>query len=208
MNSVNYKYFEFLVIFIIAPISFVFKYPVWIKLAIGIVGFLYVIYVLLKVEKEMFMVSPNLNWRLFWKETLLKLILIMSLTTLFVFLTSKDFLFNVLLNKPIFWLLIIFIYSLFSVYPQELIYRTFYFKRYRNLINDKWLFIIINAVVFSLGHLFFKNYLVILLTFIGGLLFALTFTKTKSTLLVSIEHAIYGSWLFTVGMGTMLGFPA
>lgn len=47
-----------------------------------------------------------------------------------------------------------------------------------------------------------------ILTFIGGLLFALTFKKTKSTLLVSIEHAIYGSWLFTVGMGEMLGFPS
>jgi len=27
-------------------------------------------------------------------------------------------------------------------------------------------------------------------------------------LLVSIEHAIYGCWLFTVGMGSMLGFPS
>jgi hypothetical protein len=25
--------------------------------------------------------------------------------------------------------------------------------------------------------------------------------------LVSIEHAIYGNWLFTVGMGQMLAFP-
>jgi membrane protease YdiL (CAAX protease family) len=62
--------------------------------------------------------------------------------------------------------------------------------------------------VFSLGHIFFKNALVMVLTFLGGILFALTFNKTKSTLLVSIEHAIYGSWLFTVGMGSMLGFPS
>jgi len=47
-----------------------------------------------------------------------------------------------------------------------------------------------------------------ILTFVGGILFALTFQKTKSTLLVSIEHAIYGCWLFTVGMGEMLGFPS
>jgi hypothetical protein len=47
-----------------------------------------------------------------------------------------------------------------------------------------------------------------ILTFIGGILFAFTFKKTKSTLLVSIEHAIYGCWLFTVGMGEMLGFPS
>ena len=65
----------------------------------------------------------------------------------------------------------------------------------------------VNAALFSLAHIFFKNTLVMILTFIGGILFALTFKKTKSTLLVSIEHAIYGSWLFTVGMGEMLGFP-
>lgn len=62
--------------------------------------------------------------------------------------------------------------------------------------------------MFSLGHIFFRNTLVLVLTFFGGLLFAITYSKTKSTLLVSIEHAIYGSWLFTVGMGDMLGFPS
>ncbi len=66
----------------------------------------------------------------------------------------------------------------------------------------------INAIVFSLGHIFFKNTLVMILTFVGGLLFAFTFQKTRSTLLVTVEHAIYGSWLFTVGMGDMLGFPS
>jgi hypothetical protein len=44
------------------------------------------------------------------------------------------------------------------------------------------------------------------LTFFGGLLFAFTYSKTKSTFLVNIEHAIYGSGLFTLGMGVMLGF--
>jgi CAAX protease family protein len=70
------------------------------------------------------------------------------------------------------------------------------------------LLLFVNAIVFSLGHIFFRNTLVLVLTFFGGLLFAYTFSKTKSTLLVSIEHAIYGCWLFTVGMGSMLGFPS
>jgi membrane protease YdiL (CAAX protease family) len=56
--------------------------------------------------------------------------------------------------------------------------------------------------------MFLKNSLVMLLTFLGGILFAITFHKTRSTLLVSIEHAIYGIWLFTVGMGEMLAFPS
>lgn len=208
MNSSTYKKLEFFVIFILLPASFAIRYSAWIKLSIGFVGFLYILYILLKIEKEKFKTAPNLNWKLFWKETLLKFLIIAFLTTLFVFFNNRDALFNVLLSKPKLWIFILFIYSLFSVYPQELIYRTFYFKRYKELIHNDSLFIFINAAVFSLGHLFFKNSLVIILTFLGGLLFAVTYSKTKSTLLVSIEHIIYGCWLFTVGMGSMLGFPA
>lgn len=67
--------------------------------------------------------------------------------------------------------------------------------------------VIINAIIFSLAHLFFKNGLVLLVTFIGGVIFSLTYLKFKSTALVTIEHALYGNWLFTVGMGQMLDFP-
>ncbi|WP_254712471.1 CPBP family intramembrane glutamic endopeptidase [Polaribacter pectinis] len=105
-------------------------------------------------------------------------------------------------------MIFLFIYAFFSVYPQELLFRTFFFKRYENLFKNERLFIFINAVLFSLAHLFFQNTIVIVITFIGGILFAITYKKTKSTFLVSVEHAIYGCWLFTVGMGEMLGFPS
>ena len=112
-----------------------------------------------------------------------------------------------MLNKPIKWLVLLFVYSFFSVYPQELVYRTFFFKRYDGLFKNEALFIFVNAILFSLAHLFFGSTLVLILTFLGGFLFAYTYKKTQSTLLVSIEHALYGCWLFTVGMGEMLGFP-
>lgn len=207
MNSVFYKGIEFFVIFILIPVSYSLSYSAYIKLALGVLGLCYIIYILLKVENEKFRITPYLNWKLFWIETLIKFLLIAFLTTLFVWLTNTKALFEVVLNKPIMWVKFLLIYSFFSVYPQELLYRTFFFKRYKMLFKNELLFIFINAIVFSLAHLFFKNSLVIILTFLGGLLFALTFNKTKSTLLVSIEHAIYGSWLFTVGMGSMLGFP-
>tara|TARA_R110000868_G_scaffold342619_7_gene603502 strand:+ start:225 stop:851 length:627 start_codon:yes stop_codon:yes gene_type:complete len=208
MNSKLYKATEFFIIFFLIPISFALSYWPWIKLGMGLFGFIYIIYVLLKVEHKKLKISPNLNWKRFWKLTLIKLLIISVLTTLFVWITDRDALFNVLLNKPKLWIFILFVYSLFSVYPQELIYRTFYFDRYKVFFSNDNLFIFINAMVFALAHIFFKNTLVLVLTFLGGLLFAITYIKTKSTLLVSIEHAIYGCWLFTVGMGDMLGFPA
>lgn len=208
MKSNLYKGVEFFIIFILIPVTFTLNYSSWVKLAVGFTGFAYIVFVLLKAEKEKFKIAKNLNWKLFFKQTLIKFLGIVCVTTLFVWFTNKDALFNVLINKPKLWVFILFVYSLFSVYPQELIYRTFYFRRYYNLFKNKNALIIINAIVFSLGHIFFRNTLVLVLTFLGGLLFAITFNKTKSTLLVSIEHAIYGCWLFTVGMGEMLGFPA
>lgn len=208
MKSLKYKLTEFFIIFILIPVSFTITFSVWIKMLIGFFGFLYIVYVLLQIEKNKFKITNGLNWKLFFKITLIKLIIIAVITTVFVYYSDRSSLFKVLLNKPLMWLAILFIYSFLSVYPQELIYRTFYFQRYETLFRNKKIFFFINAIVFCLAHLFFRNSLVIIITFLGGLLFSYTYSKTKSTLFVSIEHAIYGSWLFTVGMGEMLGFPS
>lgn len=207
MNSIKYKCFEFFIIFIVVPTSFAIHYSPFIKLGIGFFGFIYVVYVLLKTENMKFNISKDLEWKPFWKSTVIKLIIITIITTLFVWITDITSLFNVVLNKPLKWFVLLFVYSFFSVYPQELIYRTFFFKRYGVLFKNEGLLIFVNAILFSLAHLFFGSTLVLVLTFLGGLLFAYTYKKTQSTLLVSIEHAIYGCWLLTVGMGGMLGFP-
>lgn len=207
MQSIRYRLLEFFAIFVIVPISFVLEFSLWIKLGIGIIGFIYVVYVLLKIENNEFKVRQHLNWKQFWMRVSIKLLCIALITATYIYFISPQNLFVVVKSKPVFWLVILVVYSIFSVYPQELIYRTFFFQRYESLFRNDALFIFVNAGLFSLAHIFFKNALVMLLTFMGGILFALTFKKTKSTLLVSIEHAIYGCWLFTVGMGEMLGFP-
>ncbi|MFT5673824.1 MAG: membrane protease YdiL (CAAX protease family) [Polaribacter sp.] len=208
MLSNRYKFIELLLIFILIPISFTFSYTPILKLIIGVLGLTYIMFVLFKIEKTKIRIEKNTDWSAFWKSTIIKFLIIAFITSLFVWFTAPKSLLIVMLNKPKLWLLILIFYSVFSVYPQELLYRTFFFKRYSALFKNKNLFIFINALLFSLAHLFFKNTLVLLLTFIGGILFAITFKKTKSTLLVSIEHSIYGCWLFTVGMGNMLGFPS
>lgn len=208
IKTVTYRGIELLVIFVLVPVSFAIDYPILVKLIIGVIGFAYVVYLMLRVERIKFGIVKGLQWKQFWKTTLIKLVIIAVVTTLYMWLVDATNLYVVILNKPLLWVVILFVYSFFSVYPQELIYRTFFFQRYQSLFKNDTLFLIINAALFSLAHIFFKNTLVLFLTFIGGLLFAFTFKKTKSTLLVSIEHAVYGCWLFTVGMGNMLGFPS
>jgi membrane protease YdiL (CAAX protease family) len=207
MQTITYKSIELFSLFVVIPISFAVEFPVWIKMILGLSGFGYVVFVLLRIENKKFKIFDHLNWKQFWKQTLLKLLGIAVITTLYMWIFDSSNLYIVIRHKPVLWVVILFVYSLFSVYPQELIYRTFFFQRYESLFKNEKAFILINAVLFSLAHIFFKNALVVFMTFIGGVLFALTFKKTKSTLLVSIEHAIYGCWLFTVGMGEMLGFP-
>ena len=208
MQTTRYKFLELFIIFILIPISFAFNCASLLKMIIGVSGFIYITYVLFKVEKIKLRISKSINWKVFWTSTFIKLLIIAAITIFFVWYTDTENLFSVMLNKPKLWIVILLFYSLFSVYPQELLYRTFFFKRYGVLFKNEKMFIFINAILFSLAHLLFKNALVLFLTFIGGILFAITFKNTKSTLLVSIEHSIYGCWLFTVGMGSMLGFPS
>ncbi len=207
MQSIRYRLVEFFIGFVLIPVSFVLEFQLWIKLVIGSLAFVYVTYVLLKIENNKFKIRQHINWTQFWQRTIIKFLAIAIITSIYVYIVDYKNLFEVIKSKPMLWVAILFVYSVFSVYPQELIYRTFFFQRYESLFRNNALFIMVNAALFSLAHIFFKNTLVMIFTFIGGVLFALTFKKTKSTLLVSIEHAIYGCWLFTVGMGEMLGFP-
>ena len=132
MKIKTYKYLELLIVFVVIPFSFILDYSPLIKLTIGLTGFVYVLFILLKVEKLKIVIKRDINWSKFFRTTLLKFFIIMVITTTMVWFTNKDLLFSVPLNKPKLWIFILFVYSFFSVYPQELLYRTFFFKRIYN----------------------------------------------------------------------------
>ena len=207
MKNPSYLLTEFLFLFVLMPTSFTLDYALWIKMILAVAGFLYIIFILKRVEHISFRVGRKIEWKVFWKHTLIRLGVIIIVTTAYVLVVDASALFYVPKNNPELFIIILFVYTFLSVWPQEVIYRTFFFKRYELLFRSKSLFIFTNAVLFSLAHLFFRNTFVLVLTFLGGLLFGLTYFKFRSTMLVSIEHAIYGNWLFTVGMGKMLAFP-
>ncbi len=208
MTHPRYLLIEFFLIFIVIPVSFAIPYPVGIKAAIALLGLGYIIYVLFRVEKIKLKIKKGIDWKTFWRRTAMGFLGVIVLTTAYVYFFDPENLFNPPRTNPPKYILFLFIYTFLSVWQQEIIYRTFFFKRYETLFSSKSLLIFVNAIVFCLAHIFFRNALVMALTFIGGILFALTYVKFRSTTLVSIEHALYGNWLFTVGMGQMLGFPS
>jgi len=68
MKSTPYRSIELFLLFVGIPISFVLEFPIWIKLILGVLGFGYVVFVLLRIEKNQFKISNNLNWKQFWKQ--------------------------------------------------------------------------------------------------------------------------------------------
>lgn len=108
---------------------------------------------------------------------------------------------NLVRRHPGFWAVVMAAYPVLSVYPQGLLYRAFFFERYGSLFPGRWAVVFASAAAFGLLHIVFRNKLAPVLTFGGGLLFAWRYGETGSLAASSFEHALYGCWLFTVGLG-------
>ena len=128
-------------------------------------------------------------------------LIIAALALAAVLLLQPRELFNFPRRHPGFWLLVMLLYPIVSVYPQGIIYRGLFFHRYARLFPSRLTRIVAAAAVFSLGHLMFLSPWTLAFTFLGGLLFARTYVKTESLLVASLEHALCGDIMFTVGLG-------
>ncbi|MEN7550983.1 CPBP family intramembrane glutamic endopeptidase [Rapidithrix thailandica] len=146
------------------------------------------------------------TWR-YWRVHLLRYLLFVVLTTVAVRVYEPSSLFDFPAHNPNMWLLTILLYPLWSVFPQEVIYRAFFFHRYKELFQKPWALLLMNALLFSFSHIIFNNLLCLVMTFFGSIIFAWTYLKSKSVLAVSIEHALYGNYIFTVGLGKYFFLP-
>ena len=102
------------------------------------------------------------------------------------------------------WLLLLLLYPLLSVLPQELIFRTYFFHRYKRIMPKKRVRIVVSATVFALAHIVYANWVAVGLAFLGGLLFSFTYAQSRSTIVCVIEHSLWGLWMFTLGIGSSL----
>ena len=137
-----------------------------------------------------------------YKGMLKQFLIIALVMTVLIYLFIPDHLFSLIKKDPLLWVFIMILYPMISVYPQELLYRTFFFHRYKVLFPKKWQMITINALLFGYMHIIFQNWIAVGLTVLGGFLFASLYERTHSTLFVSITHALYGDLIFTLGLGT------
>jgi membrane protease YdiL (CAAX protease family) len=202
-----YRWIELVVLFIGLPILLYFKPPVLVTIPVISTALVYVIYTAVRdgriTRSELF--KPTGGKYLGW--VIVRFLVLAMLMLGYLKITSFDGLFDAVKSNLLLWILISLVYSVFSVYPQEFLYRTFFFARYQEMVGNRSLFLFLNAIIFSFAHIIFRNWLVLLLTFAGSLLFGITYLRTRSLATTSIEHALYGLWLYTLGVGEMLAFP-
>lgn len=125
----------------------------------------------------------------------------MIVVTILVLILDPRLLGSLVRERPGLWIAIMLGYPLASVYPQEVIYRAFVFHRYRPLFPASPVLIAVSALAFGYAHIVLWNWLAVGATLIGGVLFAWTFHRTRSIAATWLEHALYGCFMFTVGLG-------
>jgi membrane protease YdiL (CAAX protease family) len=135
------------------------------------------------------------------KSILIRTPVVIAALVALIWVLHPDRLFAFPAERPIVWVIVMILYPLLSALPQEFIYRTYFFHRYEDLISLRYAPVISSAVAFSFMHIIYDNWWAIGISFIGGLLFGITYARTKSLFWVTVEHAIYGGLVFTLGLG-------
>ncbi len=104
-------------------------------------------------------------------------------------------------ERPHLWAMVMMGYPILSVLPQEVIYRIFFFERYAVLFKQDWMMVLMSGLAFGHAHIMFQNVVSYGLSVLGGWIFAYTYLRTRSFWAVWAEHALYGNFIFTVGLG-------
>lgn len=151
------------------------------------------------------------NWKDLWrwdqvnwitlKPILIRWVIASIAMLAFTALYDPQRLFYLPQEKPTLLPYLLIMYPLLSALPQEFIFCTFFFDRYKAFFTTQTKMILASAIVFAFAHVLFINPVAPIISFFGGLIFASTYAKTKSLALVTIEHGLYGNVLFIVGLG-------
>jgi uncharacterized protein len=145
------------------------------------------------------------NWPAFDKAALIRLLFrfipLCIALIIFTFLVIPENLFGLPRNRPNVWVLVMIFYPLLSVVPQEVVFRSFFFRRYATLFPDPRMMILASSFAFGWVHILLLNWVAVAFSAVGGILFAHTYHKTRSLAAACFEHALYGCFIFTLGLG-------
>jgi membrane protease YdiL (CAAX protease family) len=196
---------EFLILFFVLPAAYaVYVFPL-VHPVVAMWGFsAWLLAILLRsrqFDRAQLWTGPRQVDTRQMKHILLRFLALGFLLLLWVIVLEPNRLFDFPRMQPWLWLFVVCLYPVLSAYPQGIAYRAFMFQRYGELFGHGWGSIIASAFAFSFAHIAYRNPVAVFLTFVGGLLFAVTYARTKSVMLSGVEHALYGDLIFTIGLG-------
>jgi len=208
-NPRLWLYVEGLFFFLVLPAMLFLE---WIPFPWGLFfGFAYILTALFRFRDSLygiaFGLAGNRGFIRGLPVVLIRFLLCSVILFILVRILAPDRLFSFMKTRPDIYIPVMLFYPLFSVIPQELIFRVFFFYRYRRLFSSEYGWIVGNAIVFSWAHIIFANPIALGSTFLAGLFFAWTYARTRSFYLVCVEHALYGSLVWTVGIGGYFYHP-
>jgi membrane protease YdiL (CAAX protease family) len=196
---------EMLVMFVVIPTLY-WQKVVRLPLIAGILTFAALCLVLLLTDKT-FDRRSLWRWegmRREWKRIVVQWLVAGTFLALGTWLYAPERMFSFLRARPDVYIFVMLAYPVFSVYGQEMIYRVFFFHRYEQLLTRGWMRVALSALFFGYVHIMFSANPVIsvVLSGLGGVLFAWTYERTRSCAAAGFEHALYGDTIWTVGLGT------
>ena len=187
----------FLIPFIVISINFFFsEQKIFVFLPLFLVFFLS-----LNLLKK----TPSFSFESLKKKTEWKFFFLISLVFIisgffYTIILDSNLLFNLPKNYFFLWVIVILIYPILSVIPQEIIFRVLFFERYSCLFQNQFLYLILNSIIFAYIHLVFQNFHAFFITLITSPIFAYAYLN-KSFKTCFLIHTFGGQLVFTFGLG-------
>ena len=193
---------EFLIIYFLIPLAvilvkfFFSEQKIFVFLPLFLVFFLS-LYLLKK--------TPSFSFESLKKKTEWKFFFLVSLVFaisgfFYTIMLDRNLLFNLPKNYFVLWVLVMLFYPVFSVIPQEIIFRVLFFERYSCLFKNQFMYVVLNSIIFAYIHLVFHNFHAFFITLITSPIFAYAYVN-KSFKTCFLVHTIGGQLVFTYGLG-------
>ena len=159
------------------------------------------IFLLHKLRKDKNFQFKSLTKKINWKISFISFFVFLIFSYFYVLFYDPTLLFSFPKNNFRLWVIVMFIYPFFSVIPQEIIYRVYFYYRYDKLFSGNLLLLtLLNLFFFSFAHIVFNNPHAILITAIASPIFSYLYIK-ESFFTCVLVHSIGGQILFTFGLG-------
>lgn len=142
----------------------------------------------------------SVNWPNM-KPLLIRWVFACIAMTLFLYWYDAERILAMAMERGGFVIILLFMYPILSALPQEFIFCSFFFERYKPFFGNGYMMVAASAITFAYAHCLYLNPVAPTLSLFGGIIFALTYLKTKSLALVTVEHGLYGDFLFFIGLG-------